>query len=1733
MRAYINVLLQLIDSQLESGTGFNLLKFESFTTPKIYLRICEHYHNKYRDSDVKFIAKLSKEKYESWKEDTDFIPYLNKLDSLSYIEKEDSLTKWRNTSFSDDNTYATVFLMGAEAVEDKGGLEEFYKISPETIERFVGKKYDILLKELGFKFEVEEYEIFNEIIEDIFLYANKDLLKLSNLLEKIDNSLNYYLLIEDICAKLNKTWGIPNIMQITEKDFKNNNFKQRIAEAYKFSRRIGVDYNSETKIEKLKGKIEEYYTEKKSDIECEFNNILPGYNDFKEFTSDLLDYISGINLDVIKEKIFNIDFTIISQILGRKKGGTGTTIKPTVIKGDPFKGLFLPVIFEVNKQEYEVREQICSIELKINQIKLAGTKGKDDTELKEKWGQLCVFLGGIENLLNSLYLCNNSGEEITIEIAAKSLENDINKLYPFNRKNINELVNLGILISGSNIDTKSKITIEYLLKNSLGEELNSAEYIWQFDDNEIWANTLTMFSDSKFLTLIEQDKSIPNAYGKAVDEMIDSLTEGELFYLVKNKNLEYRNLYKQFGVGTIESVITKNIAEAFSTTMQYINENGLFSSFYDTQMVPRLLQEYSILCDTIKRKIQNNEISSEIVSVISKAFMMINNNDLTEKNILGAIIPPYHPIMLERILERYRYLCNGFKEILMQVQQSQEEIPSQKIYKRFDRFSQLSTITTSVEFLIGKDNNYIGQKNTLGYYTIFGESNKNYCGSDLQVLDFSEEDDDSYKETTPISENIGKIIKNYIKTYPSKLDGIKVAFYQPRDVKEIIAGLDIAIKEINKISSLKRINLIVYTSDYRGKGANYFKYWIENNFNEDDEIIIEPMIKYFDIKDSADIEQYVTKHFIECDLTFIDGIMIDKNISEEDTKFEIQDDCIVNSKYPTVYLPMMCSSERNRKILLSQPQFKCANDFSQLMVYVNSKIAKEDDYRIIKTVSFNEDTQELLKVINEKSSWVIIQDENIDKKIIELTGNKIISFSTGKGYFGELNLSISTKNEYLEDLEKFLYKRLQRKFSNWKENDIKKATKMCVDYAKEMDGAEIIKAINPSDEAVNEYLAYLLTTKMLNTDISNCEEFYVRKLVSVDSYSHLFDEEINLETKKSGNRPDFMLFEVKKNNNNLESEDYLNINIILIECKVAQINDVHSNKAKCQLVAGYKRLEEIWGKIRESVQDRYWFNQLYRLLAYNNSFNLNSKELDLLNNKLYEINEKMFNLTIENKAITYWLDTEFDEITRQKYITEDEIDIEQIEVDRYGIKELLINGCIDVSKKVEEKDILNGLNKFDKDDKRVTFVDNTNVNNKTVNDSKENEINNSIEKNDSLNKYEGQAKEENKITSSSCKIELVNLFKDYDNVDDFEEKDRIDAQLERLKQEFRLRDIKIHIEGYIIGPDIIRVSIRLGVGVDVSKISKYTSDIKMWLAINEEPSIFIEDGFIKLDIARKNRQIVSFKECVRSTLEEADKLKDRRDRLYALLGADIIGNSRLIDLSDSNNPHLLIAGQTGSGKSVLLASMLTSMMVYYSPEELEFWLVDPKMVELTVFEESIFTKHSVTDAEEVEYMLKDAVEEMNRRYKMFKSNRVQNIAAYNKKVEDNEKLKRIVIVIDEYGVLMESGKEFVREFETALKKLSQLARAAGIHLIICTQSPKADIITTTIRNNLPARIGLKVADSTASGLILDRSGCEKLLGKGDMLLKTADTAIPVRCKSPYISQDEIMTLNEYYEKYRG
>ena len=192
-------------------------------------------------------------------------------------------------------------------------------------------------------------------------------------------------------------------------------------------------------------------------------------------------------------------------------------------------------------------------------------------------------------------------------------------------------------------------------------------------------------------------------------------------------------------------------------------------------------------------------------------------------------------------------------------------------------------------------------------------------------------------------------------------------------------------------------------------------------------------------------------------------------------------------------------------------------------------------------------------------------------------------------------------------------------------------------------------------------------------------------------------------------------------------------------------------------------------------------------------------------------------------------------------------------------------------------------------------------------------------------------------------------------------------------------------------------------------------------------------------------------------------------------------------------------------------------------------LVDPKRVELTAFKESPFTKLIATDVDKAIELLKNLLSTMDDRYRTFEKLAVKNINEYNEKCPDN-KIKRILMVFDEYASMMQADKEYVKIIESTIVRLSQEARAAGIHLIICTQSPKAEIITTTIRNNLNARIGLKVADSVASKVILDESGAETLLGKGDMLIKTSDSPKLTRVKSPYITNYELEGFIKYLKE---
>ncbi|MGL6105934.1 DNA translocase FtsK [Romboutsia sp.] len=323
--------------------------------------------------------------------------------------------------------------------------------------------------------------------------------------------------------------------------------------------------------------------------------------------------------------------------------------------------------------------------------------------------------------------------------------------------------------------------------------------------------------------------------------------------------------------------------------------------------------------------------------------------------------------------------------------------------------------------------------------------------------------------------------------------------------------------------------------------------------------------------------------------------------------------------------------------------------------------------------------------------------------------------------------------------------------------------------------------------------------------------------------------------------------------------------------------------------------------------------------------------------------------------------------------------------------------------------------------------------------------------------------------------------------------------------------VEAKVNQVTVGPTITRYEIQPSPGVKVSKIVNLTDDIALSLAAK---SIRMEapipgKSAIGIEVPNETSQIVGIREVL-----ESDEFKKFDSPLAMALGKDISGKPIIGDIGKM--PHLLIAGSTGSGKSVCVNTLINSILYKASPDEVKFLLIDPKVVELANYNGiPHLLIPVVTDPKKAANALNWAVVEMNKRYKLFAENGVKDITSYNEKVD--EKLPKIVIIIDELADLMMVSANDVEDY---ICRLAQMARAAGMHLIVATQRPSVDVITGVIKANIPSRIAFAVSSQTDSRTILDMGGAEKLLGKGDMLFYPLGAAKPVRLQGAFISESE-------------
>ncbi len=361
--------------------------------------------------------------------------------------------------------------------------------------------------------------------------------------------------------------------------------------------------------------------------------------------------------------------------------------------------------------------------------------------------------------------------------------------------------------------------------------------------------------------------------------------------------------------------------------------------------------------------------------------------------------------------------------------------------------------------------------------------------------------------------------------------------------------------------------------------------------------------------------------------------------------------------------------------------------------------------------------------------------------------------------------------------------------------------------------------------------------------------------------------------------------------------------------------------------------------------------------------------------------------------------------------------------------------------------------------------------------------------------------------------------------------DKENLKMQSRLLEKKLEDFGVHgqVAAVLPGPVITTFEYEPAPGVKINRIANLSDDLSMALRATSIRIVAPIPGkaAVGIEIPNVDRELVRFKEVVISSAFEKSKSK-----LTLCLGKDIVGNPVVTELE--RMPHLLIAGATGTGKSVGLNAMICSLLYKAGPEEVKFIMVDPKRIELSLYDgiPHLITP-VVTDVKKATNALFWAVHEMERRYALLQIQKVRNLKQYNQKVEKAEpdaegkkpeKLPLIVIIIDELADLMMVAS---RDVEVALTRLAQMARASGIHLILATQRPSVDVLTGIIKANFPTRLTFQVSSRTDSRTIIDSGGAENLLGNGDMLLLPPGTAKLQRVHGAFISEEELTAVVEF------
>ncbi len=1258
MKQLISVITGQIIKQIRPNE-INMVRLESFDNPIIYKSVCE---NLYRSDKVyKLVPKLTLEKYLQFESEGNpqwiqSLAYLHKGNNpshntepdaayaeQSYVDFDQAITKWRNESPNMPfGKTSLILLMGTEAApDDAGSLKDTtFVISPREIISWLSTDYsawftDVLKNNGIYNNEAcsEARKALHTLYKTIFSNINVNIFKLSDFVDTLD-TLPFSTcqeLVGYICETLNVTWGIPSIVnskavpKVQKLSLGRMNDAKIISNGIQFIERAD-DIPSASAVMKLKKKFEKYAENNNIDVDTPFPEETAQFQNYAAFETCVINFMRGIDLSANREKLLKLDYAIIDQIIGTRLPSQPSQKAPTVtgVPMEAFSKIFLGI---ANEFHHEYSSYPTNYSIRVDRISLPNCI---EEQKEESFMGLCNFMGGILDFLNS------AGIEYDGEILEIRYEDDID---PFDFSNYT-------LIKG-NVRGTGKwgdpCKIQFRIKASNSENAHSYEYKWAFSPYSPWFNAFTFLGVALFKD--------PNSYSlpsmvvcKNMQDYLRCESEDE-FYAQLNQ-LDADILYHDH-LKEIQHYFENNpsygmfslLCEAFEKFTLKLTSNGLYSALSELR---EAVSAYTALMEYVQTNYSSfTDVQREKIALLINCFVISSNSNVVENCNMGEVIlPAYHPVLLEKIDAQQIFLRDGFAEIFSAYMG--KNLSADKVKAKLENLVQLSSITQGVDTIFKKASSYLMCRSMWEYYGVYYDVDNvndlisgNAFGSAIVTDD---EDASAMLHITPVSNVVVRNIMDYIRTFPARIDGLNVAFVAPTDMQHIVAAVHLIAKELEKSDSIATINLRIVCINSKKNSASYLKRWLDSYFDDERNVKVNTYLRNITIgsdKSDADCLADLLKN---CDLCFNYDILEAAGVQYDKTGDEIIDK--EQAKFPMTFTPdtIAATHGQARKVSISQFQFLAAKSHTQANYVIGNPNSLSGTYRTFKTLELTETQRHIIEMSHDACKWVVCIDPAIDRRMLETNNSRIIGFTTGEGCYGELNVTVSARKDILVDIKAMLTNRICEKFVNWDKARLQKAATFCVDeMSRHMDGSRILKALNPYDYEIHSFLAYILTIQMLGLTQFD-DNYAVRALISLDSYKHWFAEDDDLS--KDNKRPDFMLIEIPKSEDNLDPTKKLKIQIKIIECKMGFQNENHLIKAQTQLEKGLRTMSANWNPDNTSIMHRYWLNQLYRAIIFS-PLNLDntSTEYNTVRNKIYGILSGNYEIEWTGDIFAFWLDS--------------------------------------------------------------------------------------------------------------------------------------------------------------------------------------------------------------------------------------------------------------------------------------------------------------------------------------------------------------------------------------------------------------------------------------------------------------------------------------------------------------